>query len=199
MEPTTQNRVRYLADTRVSQFTIQAFAGGIVAVVAHSPKIAVRDWSGDITFTPETLAGASVLVKGQTASFDVLDELRDADGRELTRVMSEEVLEVKKYPEFVFESSTVTTEKEKQDLYTINLTGKLTLHGVANNHSFTATVAMGADSFRAYGEFTILQTDYGIKIASVAKGTLKLQDELKCSFYIVARQTESSVSSVTAG
>jgi hypothetical protein len=38
----TESRVRYSAETRVSQFTIQAFAAGIVAVVAHSPKIAIR-------------------------------------------------------------------------------------------------------------------------------------------------------------
>ena len=38
--------------------------------------------------------------------------------------------------------------------------------------------------------FTILQTEFGIKVASIAGGTLKLQDELKCSFYIVARKSE---------
>jgi hypothetical protein len=49
-------------------------------------------------------------------------------------------------------------------------------------------VAFGIDSFRAYGEFTLLQSDYGIRIASIAGGTLKLQDELKFSFYVVGRK-----------
>jgi polyisoprenoid-binding protein YceI len=69
--------------------------------------------------------------------------------------------------------------------------GELTLHGVTRSHSFVSQVAIGTDSFRAYGEFTILQTDYGIKVASIAGGTLKLQDELKCTFYTVARRSES--------
>jgi hypothetical protein len=64
----------------------------------------------------------------------------------------------------------------------------LALHGITNSHAFFAQVAFGVDSFRAYGEFTLLQTDYGIKIASVAGGTLKLQDELKFTFYVVGRK-----------
>jgi polyisoprenoid-binding protein YceI len=187
----TESRVRYSAETRVSQFTIQAFAAGIVAVVAHSPKIAIREWSAEMEFVPDSLADASVSVRGSTSSFDVLDQLRDTDRRELQRVMMQEVLEVSKYPDFVFQSKSVNVEKEKQDLYRASIMGELTLHGVTRSHSFVSQVALGTDSFRAYGEFTILQTDYGIKVASIAGGTLKLQDELKCTFYIVARRSES--------
>jgi len=53
---------------------------------------------------------------------------------------------------------------------------------------FFAQVAFGVDSFRAYGEFTLLQSDYGIAVASIAGGTLKLQDELKFTFYVVGRK-----------
>jgi polyisoprenoid-binding protein YceI len=187
----TEARVRYAAETRISQFTIQAFAAGIIAVVAHSPKIAIREWSADMQFAPDTLTNASVSVKGATSSFDVLDQLRDADRRQLQNVMMQEVLEVSKYPDFAFQSQNVNAEKQKQDLYRVNIMGELMLHGVTRNHSFGCQVALGADSFRAYGEFSILQTDYGIKIASIAGGTLKLQDELKCTFYIVARRSDS--------
>src|SRR5579863_7770613 len=167
--------VHYVMDTRLSQFTAQAFASGMISVVAHSPKIAIRDWTGEVSFEPDSLRDASVIVRGKTASFDVLDELRDDDRRHLHRVMYDEVLEVTKFPEFVFESSAVTADKQKQDIYRVNIMGKLTLHGVTNEHSFFAQVAFGADSFRAYGDFTLLQTDYAIKVASIAGGTLKLQ------------------------
>jgi polyisoprenoid-binding protein YceI len=182
--------VHYVTDNRASQFTIQAFAAGMIAVVAHSPKIAIRDWNGDVRFVPVSIKNASLVVKGEISSFDVLDEMRDSDRRELYRVMTQEVLEASRFPEFVFESSTVTAENQGQDVYRVMVGGKLTLHGVTNSHSFSAKVAFGADSFRAYGEFTILQTEYGIKVASIAGGTLKLQDELKCSFYVVARKKE---------
>jgi polyisoprenoid-binding protein YceI len=180
--------VHYAMDTRLSQFTAQAFASGMISVVAHSPKIAIREWTGEVRFEPESLKDASLVGRGKTASLEVLDELRDDDRRQLHRVMHQEVLEVTTFPEFVFESTAVTAEKQKQDLYRVNLMGKLTLHGVTNGHSFFAQVAFGADSFRAYGDFTLSQTDYAIKVASIAGGTLKLQDELKCSFYVVAKK-----------
>ncbi len=40
---------------------------------------------------------------------------------------------------------------------------------------------------RAKGEFSLKQTDYKIKLVSVAGGTLKVKNELKCSFDVVAR------------
>jgi polyisoprenoid-binding protein YceI len=182
------NVVHYVMDTRLSQFTVQAFASGMISVMAHSPKIAIRDWTGEVRFEPESLKDAFLAVRGKTTSFEVTDQLREDDRRQLHRVMNEEVLEVTAFPEFMFESTSVTAEKQKQDLYRVNVMGKLTLHGVTNGHSFFAQVAFGADSFRTYGDFTLLQTDYAIKVASIAGGTLKLQDELKCSFYVVAKK-----------
>ena len=40
------------------------------------------------------------------------------------------------------------------------------------------------------GELSILQSDYWISPVSVAGGTLKLKDELKFAFDIVARKQE---------
>ena len=43
---------------------------------------------------------------------------------------------------------------------------------------------------RASGEFSLLQSNYGIPPVSVAGGALKLKDELKFAFDIVARKQE---------
>jgi polyisoprenoid-binding protein YceI len=185
---TPETGVRYAVDPRASQFTVQAFASGLISAVAHSPKIAIRDWSGDITFVPDTLKDASLKVMVKASSLEVLDELRDNDRREIQRVMSQEVLETQRFPEVVFESASIGVDRLKETLHRVNVVGKLALHGVNNSHSFFAQVAFGVDSFRAYGEFTLLQTDYGIRVASIAGGTLKLQDELKFTFYVVARK-----------
>jgi hypothetical protein len=48
----------------------------------------------------------------------------------------------------------------------------------------------GEDTLKAQGSFSILQPDYGLKIASVAGGTLKLKDELKCAYFIIARRRD---------
>ena len=181
-------RAQYVMDTKVSQFTVQAFASGLISVVAHSPKIAVREWKGDVDFVPDPLADAHFSMKAKSASLEVLDELRDDDRRQLQSVMYQEVLETARFPEFTFESSAIDAKRQKESLYQISITGRLTLHGVSNTQALVAQVAFGVDSFRAYGEFTVLQTDYGIKVASIAGGTLKLQDELKCSFYVIGRK-----------
>ena len=124
----------------------------------------------------------------KTASFEVLDELRDSDRRELHRVMLNDVLEAARYPEVTFESTSISADRLKDSLYRVNVEGRLTLHGVTNTQTFFSQVAFGVDTFRAHGEFTLLQSDYGLRIASIAGGTLKLQDELKFRFYVVGRK-----------
>ena len=44
----------FAIDARASLFTVQAFAAGIVAVVAHSPKFAIREMVGEMEFVPES-------------------------------------------------------------------------------------------------------------------------------------------------
>jgi polyisoprenoid-binding protein YceI len=188
MVPISAPSVCYVIDTRASQFTVQAFASGLAASVAHSPKIAIRDWTGEARFTPGTLGDGSVKVRVKAASLEVLDELRDSDRGELHRVMNKEVLETSTFPDVVFESSEVRADRQKDDLYKLSVQGLLTLHGVVNDHAFTAQVALGVDSARAYGEFKVRQTDYAIRVASIAGGTLRLQDELKFSFVVARKQ-----------
>jgi len=112
--------------------------------------------------------------------------------------MYDDVLEIKRFPEVVFESSYIGMERLRDNLNRVNVEGKLSLHGVTNGQTFFSQVAFGVDSFRAYGEFSLLQSDYGIRIASIAGGTLKLQDELKFNFYMVGRKQIQSTQSATA-
>lgn len=187
---TSSASIRYVVDTRTSQFTVQAFASGLIAAVAHSPKIAIRDWTGVVQMASLALDGASLKVRVKPASMEVLDELSEVDRRELHRVMNKEVLETVQFPEITYDSTDVAVDKLKDDLYRLSVRGRLTLHGVTNEQEFAAQVSLGVDSARAYGSFTLLQSDYNIRIASIAGGTLKLQDELKFSFYVVARKAQ---------
>ena len=189
MATSADSSIRYVTDTRASQFTVQAFASGLISAIAHSPKIAIRDWTGAAQMPSGELDGASLKVRVRAGSLEVLDELPDADRRELHRVMNREVLETADFQEINYDG-TMAAEKLKEDLYRLNVRGRLTLHGISNDQDFVAQVSLGVDSARAYGSFTLLQSDYNIRIASIAGGTLKLQDELKVSFYVVARKAE---------
>lgn len=183
-----ESLARFVFDPKASQLTVHAFASGLVAVVSHNPRFAVRDFSGEAKFVPRSLAQASLRVKIRVASLTLLDEVSEYDQREIQRVMFDEVLAAKSFPEIVFESASVTTNAISENLYRATIDGNLTLHGITHTQNFNAQVVVGEESLRGYGDFYVKQTDYGIQTASVAGGTLKMKDELKIAFFMIGRR-----------
>ena len=104
--------------------------------------------------------------------------------------MNEQVLESVKYPEIIYDAPTVTITRLEGTLYSATLNGTLSFHGVTRNQSVTARIAVFDEMLRASGDFTLNQSDYGIKPVSVAGGALKVKDEVKFSFEMVARKQE---------
>ncbi len=151
---TKDDRARYVVDTRASEFTVQAFASGIISTVAHSPKIAIRDWTAETEFTPGALFETTLRVRIKATSLEVLDDMRDSDRREIQRVMNQEVLSTARFPEFSFESTKIAAEKRGDNLYAVNIQGRLSLHGVTDNHAFTAQVAFVSCLWRVPGDAT---------------------------------------------
>jgi polyisoprenoid-binding protein YceI len=102
--------------------------------------------------------------------------------------MNEQVLEVAKYPEIIYEAPVISITKLGDSLCSAVLDGNLTLHGVTCRQQVTARIAVFGTMLRASGDFTLKQTDYQIKLISVAGGAIKLKDELKVSFEMVTRE-----------
>ena len=102
--------------------------------------------------------------------------------------MQQDVLETSSYPDIVFESSQVTSNPLSENLHAVQVIGNLTLHGVTRAERITAQVTLIGDTLRASGDFSIQQTNYGIKLVSVAAGTLKVKDEVKIAFDFSARK-----------
>ena len=180
--------VRYRIDGNRSRFTVKAFAGGLFSSFAHNPTIAIRDFTGEVEFDPDALEKSSFRMKVNAASLQLTDDVSDKDRKDIERIMREEVLATDRYPEIIFESTNISGNKITEGWYRANVTGNLTLHGVTNKCSFDAQVWSTADSLRAQGEFPLRQTDYNIKLVSAAGGTIKVKDELKFSFDIVANK-----------
>ncbi len=181
---------RYVIDGRASRFTVQAFATGMLARMGHNPTIGIRDFSGEMNFDPDKLQAGGFHLIIKTASLSVQDDISDKDLREIERLMHKEVLETAKFPEIVYDASSVSVAKMADALYSATLNGNLTMHGVTRNQQIAVRVASFGTMLRASGDFLLDQTDYNIKLVSVAGGTLKLKDELKFSFEIVARKQE---------
>jgi polyisoprenoid-binding protein YceI len=181
---------RYVIDSRSSRFTVQAFATGLLAKMGHNPTIGIRDFSGEMRFNPDRLEAGSFHLVIKTASLSVQDDISTKDLKEMERLMSQEVLETAKFPEIVYDAPTISVTKMADALCSATLNGNLTLHGVTRSQSIPVRVALFGSMLRASGDFSLDQTDYNIKLVSVAGGALKLKDELKFSFEIVARKQE---------
>jgi polyisoprenoid-binding protein YceI len=108
----------------------------------------------------------------------------------MERLMNREVLETSKFPEITYEATDISIESLGGALSSASLNGALTLHGVTRNALISARVTLLGSMLRASGDFTLRQSDFDIKPVSVAGGALKLKDELKLSFEMVARSQE---------
>lgn len=188
MEAATANLVHYIIDPKASRFTVQAFVSGVLFAMGHNPTIGIRKFTGAVDFSPEDLKGSGLRLSIQASSFSVQDDISDKDRREIERLMNEQVLEVASYPEIVYEASVVSVTRLEDTIFSAALNGNLSFHGVTHNQPLTARIATYGEMLRASGEFTLRQSDYQVKPVSVMGGALKLKDELKFSFEMVARQ-----------
>jgi len=90
----------------------------------------------------------------------------------------------------VYESKAIEVQKLSEDLLVARVAGELSFRGVTQSHSFDARVSRMGTLLRISGEFPLRQSDYGIKPVSFAGGALRLKDEVKFNFELVARMQE---------
>jgi polyisoprenoid-binding protein YceI len=181
----TENTIahcRILADE--SHCAVQAFAEGLFSAFGHDPVIGVKDLKGEAQFVPATFENASVSVTINASSLTVIDKVeKEKDRIEINRVTREEVLEADKYPEIVFSSNNIAVTRLGEGRYRARIIGALTLHGITQNALWiSADLTMSGEKLRAQGEFSLKQTDYKVKLVSVAGGGLKVKNEVKVSF-----------------
>jgi polyisoprenoid-binding protein YceI len=187
---TTTAPYRLAADK--SRFTVQAFAEGLLSAFGHDPVINIRDFTGEVEFTPDAPSQAAVRMTIRADSLAASEDVKEKDRLEIERMMREDVLETAKYPEIVFQSTNVSAQRLGEGRYRARIIGDLTLHGVTQKNIWIQTeVKMSGDSLRALGEFTLKQTDFQIKPVKVAGGAMKVKNELKFSFEITAEKQES--------
>jgi polyisoprenoid-binding protein YceI len=126
----------------------------------------------------------------RTSTMEVLDEMKRDDREKLEQEMYGKILEVSRFPVASFESKEIIIQKLGADLLRADVKGDLSFHGNTQSHSFTARVTAMGPILRISGDFPLRQSDYGIKPFSFAGGALRLKDDLKFSFELVAQKQE---------
>ncbi len=180
--------MHYVLDPARSRFTVQAFARGMLSVLGHSPTFAVRDFTGELHFTPDALDEDAFLLTVRADSLALTDAVSAADRAEIERQMRQDVLETADYPEIVFQSGAFQADRITENWYRLQLAGELRLHGVKKPHAVDAQLRLLDDEVRLSGQSTLAQSAYRIKEVSALAGTIKLKDELKLDFDLVGRK-----------
>src|ERR1700730_3237045 len=178
----------YSIDSQQSKTEIHVYKEGVFKAFGHDHLIAAKQVSGQAQFDPQKIDQSTVRLKIPTKSITVIDPGEsEKDRHEVqARMESEKVLDVAKFPEITFTSTSVTSAKKTPDGWELTLAGKLNLHGVEKPVSFPLHVRADARELRGEGELSILQTDYGITPVKVGGGSVKVKDKLKITFNIVA-------------
>ena len=70
-------------------------------------------------------------------------------------------------------------------------TARATISVVGHSRSLELPIQINADSkkIHAWGEFTLLQSEFGIEPYSVLGGALRVKDEIEVVFSLVARRS----------
>lgn len=170
---------------------MRAFATGLLSALGHSPTISAGEFSGELALPGGDPAVGTLFLRVNATSLTVAGDIKEKDRDEILRTMQADVLESSTYPEITFSSSGVLAEQTGENQYRVKVTGAMGLHGVSHDEEITAYLTLGGQQARAYGEFSLLQSNYAIRPISIAGGALKLKDELKFSFDLAMRRITS--------
>jgi polyisoprenoid-binding protein YceI len=165
-------------DTARSTLTLFVYKSGLFSAFADDHIIRAPIAAGSISAEAPLAVDISV----RSASLTVLDPKLAADKRSevQSRMVGPEVLDTATYPDIAFKSTAV--EPAGPDRWTV--TGRLSVHG--RTHEMTFPVALKDGRYR--GTVVVKQRDFGIEPISIAGGTVKVKDELKVEFDIVAQR-----------
>jgi hypothetical protein len=162
-------------DTGRSTLTVYAYKSGLFSAFADDHVIRAPIAAGSISEEGTPAVEISV----RSADLVALDPNLSASKRAevQARMVGPEVLDVSRYPDITFASTSI--ERAGPDRWTVR--GTLTIHGTAKPSSVVVT--RQDDHYR--GSFAMKQSDFGIKPISIVGGTVKVKDELKIEFDIV--------------
>jgi polyisoprenoid-binding protein YceI len=168
-------------DAAGSTVTVYVYKSGLFSAFADDHVIKAPIASGSLA----EAAPAHVELSIHAADLNVTDPALAADRRAevQAKMISADVLDVARFPDITFASTSV--QPNGADRWSV--TGRLTLHGQTRAVSFPV-VRAGA-VYR--GEVQIKQRDFGIEPIRIAGGTVKVKDEVKVTFEIHPAPTKN--------
>jgi polyisoprenoid-binding protein YceI len=172
-----------------SRFEVRTGKAGLFGFAGHSHRVRARSVSGWVVYQKDNPTSSRLEVRIPAESLEVLTPSDTAEIRKVTETMRTQVLQVAQYPEIRF-TATVAAPTAKG----FRLQGELTLVGRKRPVPVDAAVRLAGDTLWADGEFSVKQTDFGIKPVSAGPaGTVKVADRVKFVFAAVAVRDSTAV------
>jgi polyisoprenoid-binding protein YceI len=179
----------YRIDPAKSRFMANVGSGGVLWFMGHGHHFAVRDFTGEATVTPGSIAPASLQMTIKAASLEETGKnFTEQQKQIINKSAHKEVLQVDEYPEIVFKSTNVTGKVKTGGQYEARIEGDLTLHGVTRRIEIPTQVSVNGNTLHANGTFSINRSDYKVKTHSIKWGTIRVRNKITFEFDIVANK-----------
>ena len=180
---------RYVLDSSQSKFTAQALAGGLLWFKGKDHLIAVREFTGEVQLTPDSITPASLEIIAKTASMvETRDVFTEPEKQIINKELREIVLHPDQYPDIIFKSTSVTGKQTAAGQYELKIVGNLTLHGVTRPITIPAKLTVTGNDIRAEGKFSIDRGDFNVKATSAFHGLVRVRKKIKFTFDIVGHK-----------
>ena len=172
-----------------SSVRIHVGKSGLLSFAGHLHEVQAPV-SGTVVADPANLTGSSVELTFASARLVVLPEGEPkGDAPKVEEVMrGPAVLEVPRFPEIHFHSKTVAGRMVSTGNYELTLAGEMSLHGVRRELTVPVTVTIDGRTLIATGQATLRHDQFGMKPVIAGGGTVKVANEIRIDFRIVADQ-----------
>ncbi|MDB2594202.1 YceI family protein [Porticoccaceae bacterium] len=185
----------YSIDSQLSQIIVTVRRGGLMARLGHDHIVASNNVRGLIyldsenllcraqLYVPLAILEVDNLQLREAAAMTTKPSAADIEGTTSNMLKS---IEAEKFPFAQLQSQDCSGALNNQSVPVT-----LTIHGVTQSRELEISLHQSDDSqLDISGEFSMLQSDFGIQPFSIMNGLIKVQDRLHLSFQLRAQLTQ---------
>mgnify|MGYP000234572240 CR=1 FL=1 len=181
-------KVRVFAfDATASEINVILTQEGFISRRYPTHRVVAKSFSGKIELPADERKMTATLEAEAKSLTNQDTAMGEFERKEFHAALRNQVLEADKFPSIKFTLVSVSNIQRDNDKRSFTLNGDLTIHGTTKRVSFPVNATISDKELRANGEEKFKQTDFGLKPFEKGLGLIKIGDELKVAFNIVAK------------
>ena len=179
----------YTVDAAQSKLQITVGKSGLLSTFGHNHLIEASGISGSVQYDGADISHDALTFSVTVSSLRVVDPGESDSTRQQVQatMLGPTVLDEKQFPAITFSTTAVAPAKSQGEGWEgLDLAGVLKLHGGERALHVPVQLRLDAGVLHARGQITVKQTDFGITPVTAVGGTVRVKDEVKITFEIVA-------------